>query len=667
MKYLNYILGIIIVIIILVVMILIYNDKITQNSPLYYKQGIAFYNNGDYQNAYYNFGKIKWISPLYHMALYRQAKSAQKVGDYNTAVLKYEMFLSKSPNSIFIKNAKINLAKCYFYLKRYDEAKLQFEDLNIKNGDYLPQKEYYLGLIEKNYNKEKAESYFSKYLDKALNDKTVTKDYLIPAADELSNLGVNLSEKEIKNMALAYFKGGKYEQALSLFSKLPADDVWDYIVLTNHYCGNKLIAKKLIETGLISHSKATEEENLHAIYNIFTSYMNSSKTQNWLKMYNLAKENSLKGEDYIMYKTANLLSKEKSVPLYEELIKKYPESNYVPESMWNLFWYNYTKQNYEKAKEIGLNHIKLFTNAKSTPKIMFWLAKIYSKENKNQEAHTLYSKLSTKFSDDYYGLRAQSILDKKEDFFITDKNLRISEKNYDIDFPLSLSEMDIKDLKLINSLFAMGDYEIWSDADFNNKIADSWFEYRKGNKSRSIVLARDYINETELKPPFASESYKLMYPIYYIDEINIAGKKLNIDSFLILSLIREESHFNENAKSSVNATGLMQLMPDTANYIISKLSIDVFEKPELENPKLNLFLGCNYLKYLYDRFSNTGNNKDIYVIAAYNGGEGSVKRWIKNFNTQDSDEFIERIPFEETRHYVKKVFKTYNMYKKIYD
>ncbi|MCD7878644.1 MAG: hypothetical protein LUG16_01770, partial [Candidatus Gastranaerophilales bacterium] len=88
MKYLKYLLGFLVVIVPCIVAVLIYNDKITQDSPRYYKQGVELYDKGDYENAYYNFNKISKISPLYAMALYKQAKSAQKVGDYNTAILK---------------------------------------------------------------------------------------------------------------------------------------------------------------------------------------------------------------------------------------------------------------------------------------------------------------------------------------------------------------------------------------------------------------------------------------------------------------------------------------------------------------------------------------------------------------------------------------------------
>ena len=208
----------------------------------------------------------------------------------------------------------------------------------------------------------------------------------------------------------------------------------------------------------------------------------------------------------------------------------------------------------------------------------------------------------------------------------------------------------------------MGDYEIWDDADFENPIVKSWIEFKKNNKSRSIVIARDAIAKMEIKPPYMSASYKLAYPRYWIDEINIAGQKLELDPYLIIALIREESYFNENAKSISNAAGLMQLMPATANYMISMLSDNIPSYTNLENPRMNMYLGCNYLKYLYDRFNN-----DLFVVAAYNGGEGSVNKWSGIYSTADYDEFIENIPFDETRNYVKKVFRSYHLYRKIYE
>ncbi|MBQ8887333.1 MAG: transglycosylase SLT domain-containing protein [Candidatus Gastranaerophilales bacterium] len=661
MKYLKYILGVLLVVVPAAVTVLVYNDKITQNSPLYYKQGVHFYNDGDYQNAYYNFGKIKWISPLYPMAIYKQAKSAQKVGDYQTAILKYERFLEKMPNSVFDLKARLNLAKSYYYAKQYQESKVQFEKIRKTTSNLGTEEVYYLGLIEKRMDKVKAAKYFRKYLEFALAGKALNNNYILAAAEELSALGLELSNSDKQLVGIAYYKNNKYKEALNYFSKLPISNCWDYLVLSNHYVGNKVVAKKLIETGLPLYTHFADEGNLHNIYDIYTSYMIGSRMKNWNLLYKIVKDKDLNGEDYVIYKLANISQRDKANLLYKDLVARFPDSNYAPESLWNIFWNTYRKKDYKTAEQLAIQHLKTYKKVESTPRIAFWLAKTALKQGKNSEANNYLSRLASKYPDNYYGLRASNLLEKKNDFWTTNVKNKLPEGDEEIEFPISVSELNIKDLKLINTLFEMGDYEIWLDADFSSGIIDSWFAQKRGKKSSSIVMARDSIDKMSVKPPYISASYKLAYPRYWVDEINIAGQKLGIDPYLIISLIREESYFNEHARSKSNAIGLMQIMPSTANYMADKLSFDSKSLAAIESPRTNMYLGCNYLRYLKERFNN-----DLMVIAAYNGGEGSVSKWIRLYGTEDLDEFVEKIPYDETRNYVKKVFKTYHMYQKVY-
>ncbi len=658
MKLLKYIVISLAVIVPCIITILIYNDKITQNSPVYYKQGVEFYKNGDYQKAYYNFGKIHRISPLYSMAIYKQAKSAQKAGDYNTAVLKYNVYLKRNPNSLFSQTARYNLAKCYYYLKDYESAKKLFLETKSKMKDTASTADYYLGLIEKTTDKEASAKYFTRYLK--AKDNT-NRNYELSAAQELSTIGRELTDDEKLIVGTTFYNNKKYSKAIEYLSVLPMDKCWDYLVLANHYAGNKVIAKKLFEQGISLYSYKINKENLHKIYDIYTSYMTGNKLKNQAQMLNLIEKHNLAGADYAIYKLANISNKDRALILYNELINKYPESDYAPETLWKLFWNKYSLKNYQEAENMAIQHLKSYKNVKSTPRIMFWLAKTEIKLNKISEANNILSKLITKYPDDYYGLRGEYLSNKRSDFWQTSQGKKLPINKEEIVFPISLSHLEIKDLKLINSLFAMGDYEIWLDADFDNKITQSWFEQRKNKKSRSIVLARDAIKEMEIKPSILSAGYKLAYPIHYGEEINIAGEKLNLDPYLIISIIREESYFDEFARSATNAAGLMQLMPITANFMISKLSEDIPVLADLDNPKVNLYIGCNYLKYLKERLNN-----DLYAVAAYNGGEGNINKWIKNFNSGDYDEFIENIPLDETRNYVKKIFRTFHMYKKIY-
>lgn len=660
MKFLKYIIITLIVIIPSVLTVFFYNDKIVKTSPVYYKQGVEFYNKGDYSNAFYNFSRIKWLSPLYPMALYKQATCAQKLGDYKSASTKYRLFLEKVPNSVFENQARYNLAKSYYYLKKYPESKEQFLILKEKYGNNPCREDYYLGLICKQDDKNQAAKYFKDYLQGTLDDKIQDKNFMVASNDELVNLGVVLNDKDNQLIAKSYYINGRYSKALEYFSKLPISSFWDYIVIINHSLGNKVVAKKLIEDGIVTHSGLSDEDRLHSIYDIYTSYMTGSKIRNWTEMLNIVQSNSLKCEDYVLYKLALLLPFDKSINLYNQIIQKYPKSNYAPESMWNVFWNKYLNKDYINAEIIANKHLETYKNVNSTTRMLFWLAKVKSKLNKNEEAKLIYSDLASKYSDDYYGLRAEYILSDRNDFWVTRPTDKIS-INTTKSFPITLSGIESRDMKMINTVFNLGDYDVWADADCSDKVVESWFALKKEKKSRSVVIARELINKMEQKPKYSDAVYKLAYPLHWVNELNIIGKNFHIDPWIIISIIREESHFNENAVSSTNAVGLMQLMPGTANYIVSKFSINIPTSQDLVNPRVNMYLGCYYLKYLKERFNN-----DLYVVAAYNGGEGSVNKWSKAFSNSDNDEFIERIPFEETRNYVKKVFRSYHLYKKVY-
>ena len=153
---------------------------------------------------------------------------------------------------------------------------------------------------------------------------------------------------------------------------------------------------------------------------------------------------------------------------------------------------------------------------------------------------------------------------------------------------------------------------------------------------------------------------KMIYPIKYEQEINEHALKYKQSPYLFLSLIREESHFNKNAKSSVGATGLSQLMSSTADFI-EKKSVS---KEILLTPSENIRIGLRYFSYLVDYF-----NKDEYLaILAYNAGPGNIKKWLEspNIKSDEIDVFVENIPYIETKNYIKKILSSYWTYINIY-
>ena len=125
---------------------------------------------------------------------------------------------------------------------------------------------------------------------------------------------------------------------------------------------------------------------------------------------------------------------------------------------------------------------------------------------------------------------------------------------------------------------------------------------------------------------------------------------VRLDPNLVRALILQESYYNPKAKSRVGATGLMQLMPATANDHARKLRIP-FATSRLENPEVNVRLGTFHLKMLVNMF----NGNEHYAIASYNAGQGNVMKWRRAAPGRPLDEFLESIPFQETRNYVKRV------------
>ncbi|MGO4495845.1 lytic transglycosylase domain-containing protein [Paenibacillus sp. 2RAB27] len=153
-----------------------------------------------------------------------------------------------------------------------------------------------------------------------------------------------------------------------------------------------------------------------------------------------------------------------------------------------------------------------------------------------------------------------------------------------------------------------------------------------------------------------------LYPIYFQQEIKQSAAKHKIDPFLIAAIIRVETNYKYHLESSKGALGLMQLMPDTADWIVESSNLGPHTQEDLLRVDINIYLGSWYLNWLIKHY----NGNLVYAIAAYNAGQGNVNKW-KNGNVWDgSEDNIRDIPFGETRHYVQRVLYYYEKYTKLY-
>ena len=150
------------------------------------------------------------------------------------------------------------------------------------------------------------------------------------------------------------------------------------------------------------------------------------------------------------------------------------------------------------------------------------------------------------------------------------------------------------------------------------------------------------------------------YKILYWKDILSSAEEFDLDPYLVCGVIFTESGFRPDAKSSVGALGLMQLMPATGLEEAELLGIEGVTEESLMEPSLNIRLGCNYLRKLLDEFGT-----DSVALAAYNAGPGRTRQWLKEYGTKDDGSLL-YIPYPETSKYVSRVQSARGVYERLY-
>jgi lytic transglycosylase catalytic len=150
-------------------------------------------------------------------------------------------------------------------------------------------------------------------------------------------------------------------------------------------------------------------------------------------------------------------------------------------------------------------------------------------------------------------------------------------------------------------------------------------------------------------------------PIQYPEYVEAASEEFGLDKYLVYAIISTESGFDPAAQSSKGAVGLMQLLPETAQWITEKYDLDC-DPAALTDPETNIRIGCCYFSYLLSRFEGSTD----LAVTAYNGGEGNVRQWLQDSKYSSDGKTLYAIPYKETSKYLSKVTTRYEIYQKLY-
>jgi soluble lytic murein transglycosylase-like protein len=339
--------------------------------------------------------------------------------------------------------------------------------------------------------------------------------------------------------------------------------------------------------------------------------------------------------------------------LIPQIVKIDPLADIGLQHFWDKAWAAYLRGDLATAKQ----ELQFLSSTYRNPNIRrqsdYWYARAMERSGEKQKAAAIYAQLAAVPYDDIYALHARARGAPAHDE--SSNPLRAKHDDW-----TQIAEREMPaELRLAYELNALSDArdartEIQRNANVANQkyanalLADLSSSMGQGEQTNRF-LRRAFPElatvEQNSVPRYFLEMY---YPMKYHDDIMKYSKKHGVDPYVVTALIHQESAFNPKARSSVGATGLMQLMPATGKELALRLHGRA--TPRLDDPATNIELGTAHLQSLIRLF---GNNVEL-AVASYNAGQGNVMKW-KRANSRPKDEFLESIPFPETRNYVKRV------------
>jgi len=338
--------------------------------------------------------------------------------------------------------------------------------------------------------------------------------------------------------------------------------------------------------------------------------------------------------------------------LYEQLTKSFPESKYVSRATWEAAWCRYLAGDYGVAAEAFKAQLK---DDSVREKALYWLARALENAA-NPDAAVYFSRLQDEYPAGFY---AAWYRDRQG---IADQRQPLGSRNALAELPL----LPGFEKPLLLAALGMADDARAETAAARKRIGDKKVSFQ--GLARVYLETGDYGSAIALfqqNRPIKWEAASLLlwaigYPAAYLEEIRQQAAANGLSEALVLALVRAESRFSPTVKSGAGAIGLMQLMPATAKMTAKEKGY--FDPQRLVSPDCNLTLGTRHLRELIKGF----DGDVVYSVAAYNAGSSAVERWKKSFKGLKKDEFIENIPYKETREYVKKVYASAATYRQLY-
>jgi soluble lytic murein transglycosylase len=368
---------------------------------------------------------------------------------------------------------------------------------------------------------------------------------------------------------------------------------------------------------------------------------------------------------------------DQALDAFRELQQRFPNGGRASYAHWKAAWLTLRQGRNDEAKKEFEEQIALYPMGNETSAALYWRARLAEEDNQPGMARAYYQKLSDRYRNYYYaelGRQRMSQLpataDPPDQYPLLDRvpplehgeKIMLAEPPSD-DLHLQKAELlgngGLVDLAVRElQAAAMTDGGNWGPAETAQLYTDT------GHYDRAIELMKHSVPSYFAVdiPNLPREYWEALFPRPYWTDLKKFSMANGLDPYLVASLIRQESEFNPVAVSRANAVGLMQLLPKTGKLVAKQEKLRTYAPSQLYTPTVNLQLGTRYFRGMVDQFGGSFE----YALAAYNAGSDRVEEWLGQGKYRDAQEFVESIPFTETREYVQAIMRNASVYRQLY-
>jgi len=350
--------------------------------------------------------------------------------------------------------------------------------------------------------------------------------------------------------------------------------------------------------------------------------------------------------------------------VFRTLATKYPKREIAGAALWRLGWNAYLKGDAREAAQHWGKLVDATGNRPYRLGALYWRARATEEGRNRAAAAPLYAQVITEAPRSYYGLLALARTGAARGAARPSPVTLPADPAEAVADDPGFARVDLlRRLGLVESALEELEEVVQQATGDTVRLYGFSSAYVRDERYHMAlrIFRRHFASMATTDPALPRAFWEMLYPFGWRSEVTAAAQRAGLDPFLVAALVREESSYHPRALSRAGARGLMQLMPATARPMAEHRGLAFAGGELLDDPGANIEIGTAFLAGLLREFKDPR-----LALAAYNAGPSRVRQWWQTRRTSDIEAFVEQIPFDETRQYVKRVMFSWDEYRRLY-